>query len=87
MNYTTIEFTISKSFICFLEYGYDDNITNKEKDQLLDFINEVKKYAPNGYEFTHFYYGNDFCDNFKLCEVCNLNSDCVDIQAVYFIKD
>lgn len=83
MNIIENFYIISRQYIRFLDYRFDANLKNKDADQFISFLNDIKNNAPDGYYFASFDYDEvDNC-NYKICEVTNLLNDCIILKAMY----
>jgi hypothetical protein len=76
----TISHWITSHALCYLAYGDAEDVDTQVLD---DFLESLKEQVPKGYTFGHVSF-TDETEEFRLCEVTDLYSECTKVQAVYF---
>ena len=70
---------INREFYLFIEYGYSDTLTDKETEQISQWINETEEaIGHKNYTFS--------CSeetDFSLCEISKLWGDCITLTVSY----
>ena len=71
---------ITSHALCYLAYNNAEDVDPKACD---DFLESLKEQTPKGYTFGHVAF-TDETEEFRLCDVTDLYSECTKVQAVYF---
>lgn len=72
--------------VSYIEYGEpgEDLIGHPDEMKVIDaWIEKVKDWAPEGFHFSHFDYGEDDA-SFCSMPAFGLPCDCIEAKAVYF---